>query len=289
VSNRIDIAVPGRLRTRKYRRDLPASWQEVEEARRLPLLTALLTSPDVYGQVEALRRVLHLPREVFASIPDDTVVQLLDLCPWMDLQPNPRPCIDHFDHAGKRYYLPREYGINLVAIEYPLADEALVKFMRTQDPKDLTMLCAVLCREENPNADEARTRGDQRTPLRSRWEAEARAREMEHLSIDVALTVLLYFAGVKEFVHRSYGAVLFEKPDDTDDDNNTTTPDSTLGWWGIYFQVAADGPFGDIDRLYQTPFHDVCIFLVDRIRQQKEQARAARLNNSQFGKQDPEP
>lgn len=284
MSNRVEISVPGRLRTRTIRRDLPASWTEVPAARRISLLRPLLQDAGPRGQVQALREVLDVPGSVFKALEDDQVAALLALCPWMAVQPDPRPRIEYFEHRGTRYYLPSAHGMNLMAIEYPIADEAFLSFVRDGKPEGLTLLVATLCREQNPDGAAARTRGDQRMPLLTRWEAEARARDLADVPGEVAMIVLLYFAGVKEFVHRSYGAVLFEQEEPTPEREEKSLG---LGWWGLYFQVAVDGPFGDVERVYQTPFHDVCMFLVDRIRQQKDRERQQQLASPDFGINNP--
>jgi hypothetical protein len=282
----VELTIRHRLRTRTYRRDLPATWNEVPEARRLRVLRWLLQYPGATGQVRALRDVLALPASVFKALDDAEVAALLAHCnAWMHVGVSASPRLEQFTHKGRTYYLPSAHGINLAAIEYPIADEAFMQFVRDQKPEAAHMLVATLCREQEPDEALRRRRGDQRVPLLSRFEAEARAKDLEGLDADVIVTVLLYFAGVKEFVHKSYGAVLFDAPEG--DDESEEKPDPGLGWWGLYFQVATEGPFGDVERVYQTPFHDVCLYLVNEVKRQRERERHERLNRSDFGQNNP--
>ncbi len=282
----VEIQVPRRglwPRT-TYRRVLPASFNEVEEARRLPLWRALLSGEGEAGRMAALRLLLRLPGSVRRALDADQVAALLAALPWLQAKPRPAPPFDYFDHGGKRYFLPNAYGMNLVALEYPISDEAFTNYIRTGEADHLRLLCGTLCREEEAEPAAITQRGDRRVPLLSRPQAEARAEQLRDLDPRTMNGVLFFFAGVKEYVHNSYGKVLFEEPDTDEHGNplpNNTKP--SLGWWSVYFTVAHDGPFGDVERVYQTSFHDVCLYLVDRIRAQKEEEIRMRLASKGFG------
>ena len=268
-----------RMWARTYRRDLPASWTEVDEARRLSLLQILIESPGLVGQVKALRMLLDLPKRIWRRLDAEMVAALLEKCPWLISKPDPRPTFPSFNHNGVTYYLPAAHGLNLVALEYPIADEALLQFAKKGE--GLLLLCGTLCREAEPDQEAATRRGDKRRPLRTRYEAEARAKRLEGLPIHIQIGVLMYFAGVKEYVHKAYGKHLFEQPEDKEPGQPSTTP--SLGWWSIYFSLGVEGPFGNLEQVYQTEFHDVCVFLVDRIKAQKAEAMKARLQSNDFG------
>lgn len=272
-----------------YRRALPASWKEVPEPRRLPLWQALCSAPGDAGRVAALRYLLQLPRAVFFGLDALDAARLLDGLPWLAVRPDPAPVFDSFRHRRVRYFLPSGHGLNLVALEYPIADDAFLDYVTTGKPEALRLLCATLCREEETDRKAAERRGDRRVPLRSRYEAEARAERLRDLPDYIQQAVLLYFAAVKEYVHGSYGKVLFEQPDQDENGNpvvTSTTP--SLGWWSLYFSTATEGPFGnDVETLYQAPFHDVCLYLVDRIRMQKESEMRDKMASKGFGQKEP--
>lgn len=285
----VEIRMPGRRLwpAKTYHRALPASLREVGEARRLPLWRALLSGEGEAGRVAALRLLLRLPRSVRLALDADHVAALLEAVPWMQARPNPLQPFAAFRHRGVRYFLPNDFGMNLVALEYPIADEAFTNYIKTGKEEHLLLLCGTLCREEEVDPAAVAQRGDRRVPLLSRPQAEARAERLHGLDAGVMSGVLHYFAGVKEYVHGSYGKVLFEEPD-TDHAGNPL-PASTrpsLGWWSVFFTVAHDGPFGDVERVYQTSFHDVCLYLVDRIRAQKEEEIRMRLAGKGFGQPD---
>jgi hypothetical protein len=285
MPHNVVLTVPGSLRNRTYRRDLPASWSEVPEARRLPLLQHLMQTPGLVGQIHALRLALNLPDRLFFQLPESYLVQLLEVCSsWMAITPDPKPRIESFVHKGTTYYLPNAHGINMVALEFPIADEYFMQFVHGQED-GLIGLCATICREGEKDLVKARTRGDQRVPLLSRPEAEARAKDLVGLSPDVAMAVLLYFAGVKEFIHNTYGKTLFEQKEA--DADAPAAQGVNLSWWGIYFDTAVEGPWRDIDVLYQAPFHDVCVYVTNRIQQRKDWEAQQRLASDNFGKQDP--
>jgi hypothetical protein len=281
----VEITIPRRWRILRstYRRVLPASFDEVDEARRLPLWKALCSKPGEAGKLAAIRCLLDLPKPVFNRLSDDQAYELLLAVPWLEALPNPSPRITQFEYKGLVYYLPKTHGLNLMAIEYPIADEAFIKWAETGNQSSALLLCGALCREEEMNAAAVITRGDKRVPLLTKYEAQHRAEHFKDLPEDIRTAVILYFAGVKEFVANSYGKVLFDQPEAGEAKEQTsTTP--TLGWWSIYFSLAIDGPFGrDVKLVYQTPFHEVCLHLVDRVRQQKAEAMQRKLSSKGFG------
>lgn len=274
-----------RLWRKRIRRVLPASWSEVAPARRLPLLRLLYQYPGAAGRVRALRALIDLPKPLFLALDDDQVGVLLDATAWLEAMPSPDVSLAWFDHERVRYYAPLSHGLNLVGLEYPIADEAFNNFVKTGDMEHLHLLCGALYREANPAEDDVIRRGDIRVPLRSRWEAEARAKRLATVSNDVTIAVFLYFAGVKQFVYQSYGGALFESPE-LDDAGNPVPVETApnLGWWTLYFSLATDGPFGrNVEEVYQTAFHDICLYLVDRKRQEERREMQRRMNTPDFG------
>lgn len=275
----IAIDVP-RLGT--MRRVLPASWKEVPQARRLPLWQSLLSAPGEQGRVAALRLLLDLPDRLWQHLRPDHVAALLDALPWLDTGPSPLIRFDSFRHGGRTYYLPDDHGLNMVAIEYPIADEAFEAYLKTHDVSNLRLLCGVLCREVEVEPAAIERRGDRRIPLLSRAQAEARALRFADLDDAVMAGVLLFFAGLKMYVHGSYGKVLFEQ-EEQEEGQEPRQAGPSLGWWSLYWTVATDGPYGrDVETVYQTSFHDVCLWLVDRIRAQKQLAIQAAMARSGF-------
>lgn len=289
----VQISTPTLFGGRKtYRRDLPTDWGEVVPARRLRVLQALTGTPGLSGRIEALKVLLDLPNRVFLGLSDLDISGLLLKLSWLDLAPTAQPMLLCFEHDGRMYHAPKSHGLNLVALEYPIADEAFGNFMRTADLDALRLLIGTLYRERNPDQAEAERRGDVRVALSSRWEAEARAERLKGVKSEVAIAAMLYFAGVKLFVHRSYGKALFQDEneagsgDGSAGESNTANP---IGWWGVYFNVAQEGPFGrNVEEVYQTSFHDVCLYLADRKRQQHRMLMQQRLQSNDFGIDQPD-
>lgn len=285
------IHVPGRWRflRREYRRELPTSFDEVAEPRRLPLYEDLCSAPGELGRLVGIRNLLRIPKRIFKRLTDDQAAALLDAVPWMKVWPSPKPVFTQFVWKDKTYYLPSSHGMNMCALEYPLADEAFMKWVDTGDKAQSLMLVATICRELNPDADQVTTRGDKRRPLLSRSEASARCKELEGLPDYILDGVTMFFAGMKEFINNSYGKVLFEGADNAAENSaKASSPNTTpsLGWWGIYFSLATDGPFGrDVKQVYQASFHEVCLYLVDRIKQQKAREMQEALRRADFGKE----
>jgi hypothetical protein len=200
-------------------------------------------------------------------------------------------CVDFpvasFEHAGMVYHLPTAKGQNICCLEYPLADEYYMRYAaNTNDAEALALLLATIARPENPDRQSAVARGDARMALHSRAEIEARALVLLHAPHELHVAALMYFGGLKEYVHRIYGTWLFEVPFDEDDEDEQDEDDEAtpqartssidgpdFGWWGIFQHVAESGVFGNLKEVYQASLHDVCIFLVrQRIKARQEMA-----------------
>lgn len=269
----------------RFRRELPSSWAEILPGDRLPLLRILVAHPGSLGRLKVIRKMLELKTWVWRALSEDDLAALLDHTEWMTLRVHPEPTLPWFEYKGETYYAPSGHGLNLVALEYPIADEAFGKFVNKADRTALALLVATLYRPANPDADAVVRRGDIRVPLLSRWEAEERAKHFLELPEAVNIPALLYFAGLKEYVHKAYGKALFEEPEE-DEHGNEIPPSNpnNLGWWSVYFTLATDGPFGrNVEEVYQTSFHDVCLYLVDRRRQEERRMMQDRLRADDFG------
>lgn len=176
--------------------------------------------------------------------------------------------IPHFTHKGQVYVFPKPKGPNVSGVEFALCDD-LYKQFSDGDTDALLTLSAAIWRERDTDEAAALRRGDARVPLVSKEEAEARAVRMAKAPAEMHLQALLWFAGLKLYVHRVYGKWLFEEEeeDDEEPDNEqpaTNSQQPNFGWWGIFLDVAEAGVFGRLEQVYQTSIHDICIYLVKK-------------------------
>lgn len=166
---------------------------------------------------------------------------------------------------GMDYVFPRAKGVNVTCMEFALCDDLYRDFIEG-NAEAVNVLSACVWRERDYDLVATLRRGDERTPLYSREEAEARAARMAKAPPEMAAQALLWFAGLKAYVHRLYGTWLFEEDDDPDADDESTNSQSNqspnFGWWGVFQAVAESGVFGTIEQVYQTALHDLCVHLV---------------------------
>lgn len=176
--------------------------------------------------------------------------------------------IPHYTHRGQVYVFPKPKGPNVSGVEFALCDD-LYKQFSDGDTDALLTLSAAIWRERDTDAAAALRRGDERVPLVSKEEAEARAVRMAKAPAEMHLQALLWFAGLKLYVHRVYGKWLFEEEEE---DDESLTPDPSpqergtpnFGWWGIFLDVAEAGVFGVEDEVRQKSIHEICIYLVKK-------------------------
>lgn len=195
-------------------------------------------------------------------LPADDLICLTGQLKWATLQPSAEPIVEKFTHCGVTYFFPKKDFANGAAIEYPIADDFYKKYSESETEADrvkfLTLLVATICREENPDHAQKITRGDERIPLNSIDEAKHRAVALENVQVGVLIAAKLYFEGVKLLVFQTYGEWLFPKGEknEAEEDNRTE-----MGWWTAFLDVAASGPFGNLEKVYQTRFHVVALWM----------------------------
>lgn len=284
---------------RTWKRQLPEQWSEVPERRRRMLYRLALQG----HKAELLQRLLRLPRWAIDNIPPEQRAALLNAVAWME----PRADCDHlpwpyFEHRGRRYYFPKPKGENMTCMEYPLADEYYLRFVQEGDESALLLLVATLCREESNDRERYLAEDDHRVALRSRAEVIERATVLRHLDTELQMAVLLFFAGLKEYVHRVYGQHIFEPDEDEEVENveeveqvekdeeyeaykkrkqADTGGGEGFGWWGALQDVAEAGLFGNMKEVWQASFHEVCMWMVrQRIKERQMRSQIEQTKRS---------
>lgn len=208
-----------------------------------------------------------LPRWVRQQISDLDFSGLTMLLDWMQVEPDCEDIpIKTFVHKGVTYHFPAPKGQNVCCLEYALADDTYTKFVDGA-ADNLPQLVATIIRESDTDKAGALKRNDKRVALYSKSEAEERSHRQRKLPPEYTVQALLYFGGLKAYIHRVYGSWLFEASEDDEGDEDAPKESKAsrgpdFGWWGMFQQVAEAGVFGNLQQVYQTSIHDVCIFLV---------------------------
>lgn len=250
-------------RPRRLSLQMPESWGEVRPmSRRRRWMRWLMTLP-----IEAARRAMVrdlTPRWVRSSLSELDMAGLTLLLSWIHDKPQCESVpVPEFTHRGRTYYFPRNKGENIRGIDYAIASDYYDEFL-AGNPKGLLNLTACLWRETDPNPQRAVERDDIRIPLHNRTEVESRAELIKKAPAWVMLQALLYFGGLKEYIHRIYGTWLFEEPDEEEEDAPPTPSGPNFGWWGIFQDIAITGAYGKVPEVEQCLLHELCVFLVKR-------------------------
>lgn len=251
----------GLIRRRRFVLHVPSSWEDVHWWYRQRWWRKLMTLP----RPDAIRAMVRdlTPRWVRKHLSELDMAGITLLFDWMQAEAD---CSDvpvpDFIHRGVTYHMPAVKGENMSCMEFGLACDYYDQFTRG-DSGALLKLVACLWREADPDAAAGRKREDVRVPLFSKAEVTHRAQLLRDAPHELLLQALLYFSGLKAFMHKIYGTWLFEPPDEEDDEpGSRDTSGPNFGWWGTFQQVAESGVFGDINQVHQAHIHDVCVFLV---------------------------
>lgn len=269
------------FRPRRFYLKVPQSWDEVTPlARRQRWWRWLMMLPRPAATRAMVRDLL--PKWVRLKISDLNFAGLTLLLDWMQAEPN---CTDipvpRFNHGGYTYFFPTAKGENVTCIEYALADDYYKEFAEG-DASKLMPLVATVWHEFDTDEARAMRRADKRVPLYSKAEVEQRAHRLKSAPSEMQLQALLYFGGLKAYIHRVYGKWIFEQDEEPDEEDQEagspkkeTSSGPDFGWWGIFQQVAESGVFGNIDQVYQASIHDVCIFLVRKRVESNQQPQSS--------------
>jgi hypothetical protein len=250
-------------RTRTYSREIAGNWTELDDSSRLFCVRELLP-PDPKGafvgaKTRILRGVLKLPKKVFNQLSDENMSALIDCLDWLTLDADITPIVPSFDWKGIRFDLPKAKFENGTALEFALGDQFLDKFTKTGEESDLLNLVSVLARHQGKS-------------IASKEESEYIATNFKGLPIGISMSVLLYFVGIKEYIHKLYGELLFGDNDE-DADTAAIAHFPNFGWWGSFLQIAESGVFGNYEQVLQTNFHRVVMFLIEK-RKESERMKA---------------
>lgn len=273
----ITIAVRRRwwLQKKVWRGNLPESWAEVPPARSQAFFRMLCTTPLPEALASIAQQSLGIPNRWWRHLEPMHQATLSTSLGWMEPKADSAQCaVTEFRHRGRRWWMPAPKGEDLTFAQFLVADSAFEAACEGK-PEATTLLLAALCRPLRHTYPEP--------PLRGRGEAEQRAELLGDAPEEVKMAALLYFAGVKAYVRKTYGRWLFdeedaEQPDDeTDEDEEDYDDDDDLppeaqatqgpnfGWYGILQDVAEAGLFGDLRSVQQTSLHDVLVYLVRQV------------------------
>lgn len=265
------------FRRRRFVLQLPETWAEVQpERRRIRWWRWTMTLPQPGAQRAMVRDLI--PRRFRRLLTDMDMAALAAQLSWTHAEAQCEQVpVPRFEHNGGVYVFPSSKGANVTGVEFALCDD-LYKQFADGDLDALPVLSAAIWRQEDWDGKAALRRGDARVPLVSKEEAEERARWLQKAPPEMHAQALLWFAGLKLYIHRVYGKWIFEEQEE-DDEAETQQPATNnqspnFGWWGVFLEVAEAGVFGSLDKVYQTSIHDICIYLVKK----RVDAEATRSN-----------
>jgi len=274
-------------KTKTIETSIPDGWSGVLKPEKA--LRALSEHPGAHGQVLALKHVLKLKPGDYFALSNEQVADLLSLTPWLKLAPHPTPVMGNFNWRRKRICWPKAKGANMSFREWVIGDAAFDKYL-AGDNTALQLLAGVVLRERKTkrsfhfarvaDIEAINLSGDDRVVLKSRSEAEARANSYtsKPLRVEAYAALLMYWAGLREYISKAYGAYLFEDPNATADDVGPKLPN--FGWHGKALEIAATGVMGTVDDVYDANAHVVFMYLVKSIAEARAERDRQRLQKA---------
>lgn len=249
------IELRRKKKLRQYITQLPQSWEEIPPSLRLICVRFFIDNPPAEARLQVARLILGLPEPVFRGLSNSQIEDIVSQLAWVELSSSATPLIDSFQHRQTTRLLPQPQFMDGTCLEFALADEFYTEYLNG-DTNSLLRLAATLCHR-------ATKRGN-RKPLTDRTEALQLADSFQDLNPAIVTAVLLYFSGVKQRIYEIYGNYLFASNDESDESDPSDNQGTMFGWWGAFMDVAESGVFGNLDQVYQTSFHSVCMYMVKK-------------------------
>lgn len=284
------------FRRRRFRVSLPESWDDLAQPRRRALWWRWALTLPPAGAARAMVRdcLRRLPRRIRKRLTLLDMAGFSSALAWVKAEPDCLAVpVASWTVGGTAYHLPKAQGFNVTCLEFALADDFYQRFLDDKSEATLRSLVATLLREGDADPESVLRRGDVRAPLYSLDEVAARAERLKKLPAEAHLATLLYFAGLKAYVHRLYGTWLFDADDDEEEDpTHDPSPEGeggdglpNFGWWDVFQATAEIGLFGPVEdfyprpSVYQTPIHTLCQHLVRKRVEAERQKKAAAAHN----------
>lgn len=270
VTNRRDRRL---LWMRRFFFSVPEKWADLSPRRKRQWWQwALLFPPD-----EATTRMAAqcAPWYLRRLLPPDEIAQISTALAWAS------PVVDNelvFPYTRLRCSLfasAKEKGENMSCLEFAVCDDLYNTYIEKQHPEKANLLSHIVYRPVDNDKQAGISRGDTRVPFRGQSEAQYQLAYYGPLPDHIVGHAMVYFSGVKRFVHDTYGSWIFQPAASAQDDG------PNYGWWGIFQAVAESGVFGTIEQVYQASIHEVCVFLV---RKRYEAQKTEEMHNSALKK-----
>lgn len=247
------------LQRKTFLRDIPECWDDVPPRRRRGFLRLLYSQPINTALQSIAFSILRIPRRWRRYLDPLHIATLTNALAWMEPKADcTQAVITEFRHRGMRWWMPAPKGSDINCIQYLVADDAFEQAGQGHG-KSIALLLAALVRPY-PETDTS-------APLSTREEAERRALMLHTAPEEVKVYALLYFAGLKAYIHRSYKDWLFvddaqEEGEEESEGDQPPPRTPEFGWYGILQDVAESGLFGTMPQVMLTGLHDVLVYLV---------------------------
>jgi len=259
---------------------LPSNWQEFPAGKIKHVISAVFSGkPTPHDRIAALVNLLPLPKKIWSSLSESQLYDLSQCLAWMYAEPMTVPPFSDFEIKGIKYYMPGAFLKFVGGYEYAQADAAFSRFIDPKRPdlKALDELVAILCRPAklHVNVNDPDWDGDIREKFNDMICSRRKA-TMAAAPDEIKKGVLLYFAGCKRAIKNSpFYSVLYEG---TEEDKAAS---KNFGIYGNFMDMAAEGMFGDFEKVSYTPIMTLLYWMVKRhheIKKQEEQQRALQRN-----------
>ncbi|MBK9391965.1 MAG: hypothetical protein IPN68_17905 [Bacteroidetes bacterium] len=182
--------------------------------------------------------------------------ELVDLLAWMDMRGLVDPVFPVLKVGGRTYRMPKAEFDDGTAWQYAAADDYYRKYVEAAQASELQTPTIANCDDHlDKLISVLLTDVRHKKALTDRDEVEKRAGVFRKLKDYERVVILAYFSGIKQRIYDNYSSWLF-----TSDGSGGTGVN--FGWWGRYLDIAKTGVFGTVERVYETRFYDIIVFLI---------------------------
>ncbi len=268
-------------KSQKERHRLPSSWQEVEpmftiKSFRREIGLSILLFDTVMAFTSIYKHTVG--SNIYKLTSADDIDYLIRHYNFIDFNQLPAyALIPSFPLKDTIYHFPQPKFNHATMGEFILMTDFIKKYVDGDDHASWQLL-ALLARPIDHKLDTEDTRipfflrkdvDIQAKYLKSKWNFNF-SKLYEYRGVAVA-----YALGVITYIYDTYKTTLF-RPSKS---KQVYKPALDFGWYATALQVAESGVFGDINQVLKTPFHNICVYLIEK-QQQADAIKAIQSLNT---------
>jgi|GEM_PF-5637022 len=216
--------------TRRIRRDIPSSWDDLSPDQRSSA-EALLRTHAIDDEMPVLAAITEIPLHILQEIPVSDITELRRHMAWLSLRHMDRTTITSLHLAGQIYRAPAQDYSDVTAMQFAIAEE----INREIDAEASMQLMAQLLITLYRPAD---------TPVISRDQIIKEVARIGDVDTFYYAQAITLYQALDSYIMQTYERLFrVEEADDSQGVFHSSSEGVNQGWRGVFHDLAKEGPY----------------------------------------------